>query len=135
MLLEWKSEYAIGIPQIDAQHREIFRRVAKLHEALWKGEVGEELVRVFAFLDEYTQTHFRDEEELMTACQYSLLPLHRAEHQDLIRRLAVWKAGVSRGDLGLTLQVVTTLAEWLRSHITLSDQALAYVIRDQGKAA
>ncbi len=135
MPLSWREEYAVGIQRIDDQHREIFARIGNLFHGLQQGQGSEELRRTFAFLEEYTQTHFRDEEELMAASRYVLLPQHRAEHQALIRQLAVWRAGVDQADLRLILQAATMLGEWLRRHIAGSDQALARVVQGRQEAA
>jgi hemerythrin len=135
MQFEWKKQYAVGVPAIDEQHQEIFRRIEKLHQALWDGQSPDELIRTLAFLDDYTQAHFRAEEALMEAHAYALLPQHRAEHADLIRQLAGWKAEAARGGLRLTMEVATTLATWLRAHIAMSDRALAHLVRGNDRAA
>jgi hemerythrin-like metal-binding protein len=135
MPMEWKDEFATGIPGIDDQHKELFHRIGKLHDALREGKAGEELGQILAFLVAYTRDHFREEEELMAAHHYILLPSHRSEHQGLVRQLAAWIETDGTPDLRLTLDVASKLAEWLRAHILKSDLAYARVIGDKRKAA
>lgn len=135
MPLAWSDEYALGIPRLDEQHRELFRRIGLLHEALMAGQPGAEVISVLDFLTEYTQSHFREEEELMATHGYALLPQHRAEHQALVHDIASWKKGRAETQLNLTLQLSSSLAEWLRGHILGSDRGFARTILRNRRAA
>jgi hemerythrin len=135
MTLVWDDAFAIGIPTIDSQHRELFKRVGQLVEALMAGSADHEVYRILAFLKEYTITHFRDEEELMAKHGYALLELHRAEHQALIRQLADWTHPGGEAGLRLTLDITHSLSQWLRTHIIRNDRAFAETIFGLRKAA
>jgi hemerythrin-like metal-binding protein len=135
MPLAWNEEYAVGIPRIDEHHRELFRRIGALHEALMAGPPSDEVTRLLDFLADYTQYHFREEEELMAEHGYAFLPQHRAEHQLLVHQISSWKKGRSEGRLSLTLQVAYSLAEWLRGHVLGSDRAFARTILGYRRAA
>ncbi|HEX9051709.1 MAG TPA: hypothetical protein VF841_14355 [Anaeromyxobacter sp.] len=50
--LEWTQALSVGVEEIDAQHRELFRRAARLLEGIRGGE-PEELGQLFDFLHEY----------------------------------------------------------------------------------
>jgi hemerythrin-like metal-binding protein len=135
MPLVWSDDYAIDVPQIDEHHRELFRRIGALHEALMAGRPDGEVTRVLDYLSDYTQYHFREEEALMAEHGYALLPQHRAEHERIVRELSSWKTGGAEGRLSLTLQLSHTLAEWLRGHILGSDRAYARTIFGKRRAA
>jgi hemerythrin len=105
MPLAWSEEYALGIPRIDEHHRELFRCIGALHEALMAGQPSGEVTRILDFLADYTQYHFRAEEELMAQHGYAFLPQHRAEHQALVQQVSSWKKGRAEGQLSLTMQI------------------------------
>jgi hemerythrin-like metal-binding protein len=135
MPLAWSEECAIGIPQIDEHHRELFRSIGALHEALMAGRPSGEVTRLLDFLADYTQYHFREEEELMARHGYVFLPQHRAEHQALVQQVSSWKQGRAEGQLSLTMQIACSLAEWLRGHVLGSDRAFARTIFGDRRAA
>lgn len=129
MGLEWTDALALGIPEIDAQHRELFARVDRLLGAALQGSDAE-VGPLLGYLREYAATHFAAEEELMAAARYPGLRLHRAEHdrfaaelEDLERAYRAGGAAAVSGRLG------SALAEWLRDHVYLTDTALARFVK------
>ena len=55
--LEWTEALSVGVEEIDAQHRELFRRAARLLEGIHAGE-PEELGALLDFLYRYAVEHF-----------------------------------------------------------------------------
>lgn len=132
---EWNDTYATGIVMIDEQHRELFRRVGTLFDAIRSGQDTDQVPRMLEFLTDYTRDHFRDEEQLMAAHGYQFLALHRAEHQALVHQLADWIAGGAGEDLRLTMELACILNQWLSGHIVRSDMAFVPFILRGRKAA
>ncbi|HVP66397.1 MAG TPA: bacteriohemerythrin [Anaeromyxobacteraceae bacterium] len=126
MAIKWTSALAVGIPAIDEQHQELFRRVAGLLEAM-RASDPREVARVMAFLGEYVIEHFRMEEGLMQSYGYTQFALHKAAHDrfvtdyaDMRKKLEV-KGAVSF----VTIQVKTWLCDWLVAHVSGTDMAFA----------
>lgn len=65
-LAEWSSKIEVGLPEIDAQHRQLFELAAT-----FAGD-GEQIrvLKSLAMLTEYVKVHLREEEEMMAACRY-----------------------------------------------------------------
>ena len=83
-LLEWKSDYAVGVDSVDHEHRELIALINELHEALSKP--GEEL-SVEEFLGEiYAKiaAHFALEERVMREQGYDQFEDHKADHERLL---------------------------------------------------
>lgn len=64
-MLEWKSEYSVGVERLDAQHRKLFDYFNQLDAAMQKGRGREVIGQVLANLASNTREHFRQEEDLM----------------------------------------------------------------------
>lgn len=123
----WNKTLAIGIPALDAQHRELFDRADALLAALQAGRAEAELERLFWFLDDYCQSHFAEEERLMLEAGFPGLDGQRAAHaefteelEDLVDRFR--RAGPSP-ELAEALRRL--VSGWLVAHVQGSDLALA----------
>ena len=67
----WNADLAVGVPDIDAQHQELFRRADALLAAMKERQPADrEVERLFLFLDEYCSRHFASEERLMREKKY-----------------------------------------------------------------
>jgi len=135
MRLEWDNNLAIGVNEIDEQHKELFKRFDKLLEACNNGLGKEEIGHLLSFLDEYVQTHFRDEERLQVAHDFPDYPTHRVAHRGFVERLGQLKQDL-HGD-GASLSVIITtntmLLDWLVNHIAVMDKKIGTHIAARGK--
>ncbi len=125
MPLEWTPELSVGDAVIDAQHRELFRRAARLLEGLRRGEPGE-IGELVGFLREYVVEHFSTEEALMREVRYPGFARHKAEHDRFVSDLLAFAAEVERDGSGAFMSVKAShwLTEWLREHLSGTDAAL-----------
>lgn len=124
--MTWTPALALGIDEIDAQHQEFFRRGAQLLEGMMKGDVAS-VGPLFDYLGTYVVDHFATEERLMQESQFPGYNVHRAAHERFVRDYqALRKLHTQSGaSAAVTIKARTWLAEWLRSHIGNTDQALA----------
>ena len=123
--LRWTTALSIGVPELDAHHEELFRRVDRLLDAMLVHDRSE-AVRLLAFLQTYARDHFEAEERLMRESAYPDLELHVAEHvafsaeiAELVRTLAEQGPSAS-----LVLRLEREVTGWLRDHIYSTDLAL-----------
>lgn len=130
MPLEWTSDLSVGDEEIDAQHREIFRRVARLIEGAQRGE-PEELAGLVQYLHEYAVTHFGAEEGRMRGARYPELARHKAEHDRFLSDLLAIGRELDRSGPGafLSLRVNHWLLGWVKEHVSVTDAALAAFLR------
>jgi hemerythrin len=125
MAIRWTSALAIGVPDLDAQHEELFRRVDRLHDAMLardRAEAGE-LIR---FLQSYVAEHLAAEERLMRETRYPDEANHLAEHASFAAEID--DLAETLADEGVTPRLVLRLARevsgWLQNHICTTDVAL-----------
>ena len=133
-LFSWKDIYGIGVPDIDAQHRQLYRLADELHQALNAGQGKEALATVLKNLIDYTKTHFAAEERLMQRCGYSELAAHKAQHENLTRKVVELQQQFQAGKLMLSIEVMRFLSDWLRQHIGSSDRKYAPFVIDKAVA-
>jgi hemerythrin len=126
MVVVWNDNLATGYEEINAQHKEIFRRFNDLQSACQEGKGLLELSNLFGFLDEYIRNHFELEERLQLAHDYPGYLTHQEEHahfsQD-IRRLEV-QLDTHGTTPALLLKTNMVLVDWLIRHFTWTDKKL-----------
>ena len=122
----WDPALALGHPEIDAQHQEIFRRYAALVSAMESGHPGD-VATLFEFLAGYAVKHFAAEEHVMAATRYPGANVHAAAHARFVRELADLRALYegSGASQGVVVKARTWIDDWLRAHIMGVDQGLA----------
>jgi len=136
MNIEWTSDLAIGVTEIDDQHKEIFKRFDRLLTACNEGKGKDEVLRLLLFLDDYVKEHFAAEEGLQMRNSYPEYPSHKSEH---LRFMAdVDRLAREFRDEGATLPLVIqtnrTLSSWLMQHIKRSDMAFSRYLRENRTA-
>ncbi len=130
----WSDDYALQLPEIDEQHKYLFRLINEVWLAVANKADREKALAVISALEHYTVTHFAAEEAFMREQQYSRYHEHRAEHEKFVARIALEKSSVKAGSF-LSLELVHFLRDWLVQHIRFSDRAYADEFRDREKAA
>lgn len=116
-MFPWSSEFSVGVPEMDAQHRHLVGLLNRLHNAMATGQGRAVLASVLNDLARYTQSHFRAEEALMQRHHYPDLASHRAEHERLVSAVQRHIADLQASKITLTVQVMQFLKEWLVTHI------------------
>jgi len=129
--MDWKSEYSIGIPEIDAQHRQLLECIDRLETAADEHQRELSVYFVLEELTDYSRVTFAVEEIVMRLFDYPGLEAHAAEHRKFSERLqSMEKAELQIHDMHT--QVSTYLREWLTRHIMISDKQCAAYLLGQG---
>ena len=123
----WKNEYAVGIDEIDDQHKGLVECIANLEKSI---EAIDEKQRWTAIhyavvqLFDYARIHFSVEESLMRILGYPQRDAHIAQHKVFTSFLEnVQRKSVTHdidGD-----EIVGFLREWLLTHIVRDDKQYA----------
>ncbi len=122
MALHWSSALAVGVPEIDLQHEEMFARVDRLHDAMLARD-RTEVVRMLRFLVEYVHHHLGAEETLMESVEYPQLVRHRQAHESFKRQVEALASQVEA--VGVSALVVhrveREVSSWLHDHVCGAD--------------
>lgn len=117
-LAEWSPEILVGLPNIDAQHRQLFDLAAT-----FAGD-GDQIrvLKSLAMLTEYVKVHLREEEQMMAACGYPGLEAHRQLHAEFRRMLFTLLENAKRMTLDEIADEVKFLINgWFYNHILVAD--------------
>jgi hemerythrin len=130
--INWYPALELGIREVDDQHRELFRRVDALLEAMAARRGPEVLGPLFDYLGQYAIEHFGAEEALMRAHRYPVRAEHEAEHRRFTEDFAALRSEYDRdGPTALLLVKVNgRVSQWLAGHISRTDKALGAFLRD-----
>jgi hemerythrin len=131
-IITWSDEFSVHVKEIDAQHRHLFKLVNDLHDAMLKGQGKTVLATILDELVDYTRVHFTTEEELMQHCNYVGLAGHRIEHDQFTKKVLDLKTRCGKGEIGLTIQVMDFLKDWLKNHITGTDKKYSTALHARG---
>jgi hemerythrin len=131
MGIVWRESLAIGVPEIDRQHKELLSRFDSLLKACEAGKGMEALQKLLGFLDDYVVSHFSDEEDIQRNRRYPGYAAHKREHDGFIARLKTLKDEINTD--GVALHHVTEtnnmLLKWLINHIAKVDGDLGAYLR------
>ena len=133
MAVAWTEELAIGVEQIDEQHKEIFRRVNALLEACKSGKGKEAVGETVKFLENYVVEHFAAEENIQLHYSYPDYKLHKAMHEAFIADVQGLKKMLDEQGATLTAVLRTNqlVVDWLVKHIKKADKDLGEHVRRQ----
>lgn len=127
----WTEALAVGIEDVDAQHKALFEQADRLLEAAKRGAGQEELQRTVDFLGRYVVEHFQTEERYMDRYAYPESAAHKKQHADLVQyyKNVSNKMRQEGASLSMLFGVQKYIIDWLNNHIRKSDQALGAYLK------
>lgn len=133
MSIEWSNTLSTGLEWQDRHHKELFKRINKLLDAMTLGYGKDELVKVFDFLDDYFVFHFEAEEQAMSKFSYPGMITHLAEHTGFIERISELRDECKKGpSTALAIRTQREIVDWLLNHIGGIDKTLGAFILKAG---
>ena len=131
MLLEWDDQkFGTGFEEIDAQHKELFRRINLLIEAIERNSLAKaEAGNLMYYLDDYEHQHFACEEGVMERHHCSACPRNKADHAGFVKSFKELRLAFDRE--GITPEFVARIhrdvVEWIENHVANVDTGLRTV--------
>ncbi len=128
---QWSDDLAIGVEEIDAQHRELYATTATLRDAMRSNRL-DRVPEVLEFLERYAVEHFATEERYMEATAYPDLPVHRTAHRDFVDGFLQHKSSFASGIRpSLVVDLSDWLGRWLGEHIRKMDGQMGRHLRSR----
>jgi hemerythrin len=133
MGIEWRESLAIGVAEIDNQHKELLARFDNLLKACETGKGMIELKQVLLFLNEYIIKHFSDEEAMQKLRNYPGYESHKKEHDHFVERIKALQGEVDREGIAIhhVMETNNLLLKWLIHHISTVDVELGKFLKNQ----
>lgn len=125
--IEWTDEFKLGLPVIDAEHRELLEVCNQFLDAVNNGQAVAELARILEKMILLTRAHFVAEERMLDRNGYPGLVVHKAEHERLLIQaealLTRYRDAAQEDEIrNLTMETASFLQTWLLDHIRTNDR-------------
>ena len=125
------SKYALGIPEIDAQHERWLDLIELFHDAskgnLASKEASDAAKRTLSELISYTSEHFSTEEEFMASTGFPGMAEHKMAHDRIFSALSSLAREMSENPRSpsVSLRLGAVTSSWLLGHIVTEDRKYA----------
>jgi len=123
-LIEWKENYSVGVPAVDAEHRELIELINTLYDGM---RLNEREPDVMAFLGEiYARiaSHFALEELLMRRHEYDEYREHKRDHEQLLEEIRDIMDDYEDGRMLDEDELARRLDRWFSEHFRTRDARL-----------
>lgn len=124
-LAQWSESYAIGIENIDQQHRYLFDLFKQLQDVNERSQFEACFMKVYR----YTREHFSAEEKIMKEHHYPKYEYHCQLHNKLLFKFNELAQKVIN-DFSYKEELITFLGDWLVFHIVGEDMELGTFIEN-----
>jgi hemerythrin len=126
-IIKWSSDFALGIDEIDEQHKALVGMINALDASTHGEYKPENMRRLLDELNAYVKDHFGFEERLMAGggCSQELVTRHCGEHAYFRSVLRDLSADFENGRTSITVTLIEYLVHWLLHHIVVVDRAMA----------
>jgi hemerythrin len=132
--IEWSESFSVAVPTFDAQHKQLFRLVDQLHDAMKSGKTRETMGQILGELVKYTKNHFAAEENAMLAASYPEFAAHKAEHDNFTSKVDHFARDFRQGAAGITIELMDFLTDWLKTHILTTDKKYSAALLERVSA-
>ena len=127
--LQWTKDHTAFVPEIDAEHQEMFSLLQELRQAVVGGERQRLASRLQSFTAEVNR-HFRHEEKLMLAARYQAFAWHQQQHHTGRAKLAALAEFTKREERTSMVEAFEAVVEWLRDHTGVADRMFGSHLRN-----
>ncbi len=127
-MIQWREEFALGVPAIDEQHQKLFEIANRAYYLLKNellGDKYDQIIAIFEELKDYAVYHFSFEENYMTSIGYKKFLSHKVHHDDFIEKIN--ETDLDEIDQNQEQYLIDTLefiVQWIEKHILGVDKKI-----------
>ena len=121
-MIAWSSSLSVDVAEIDSQHQKLVKMINELNDAMRVGKSKEVLGNIVKGLISYVQIHFATEEKYFDQFKYPETGAHKQEHGNFTQKVAEFAKKFQAGQLGISIELMDFLSDWLGTHIKGSDK-------------
>jgi hemerythrin-like metal-binding protein len=131
-VIVWNPEFSVNIQVVDDQHKALVDTINTLYDAMSEGRGGTVLSQIFNNLAEYTTVHFATEEDIMIRFSYPDYEEHASAHSICAAKVSDFKQRFDKGEISMSIELVTFLVNWLHNHLLEMDQKYKAFFKEKG---
>lgn len=132
--IKWTPELSVGVSEIDEQHQKLYAIIDELKQLQNKVLDKRALLGILTQLVDYSDYHFRTEDNYMIENSYPLFLSHRKEHLAYIKNLGELINNLEKTGTLPPEDILNFLCDWWQTHIVQSDLKYARYIKAEKKA-
>jgi hemerythrin len=129
-VFKWSSSYATSVPEVDAEHREIFEIARRADRAIRARQQPRNLVPLLQELMAHVAEHFAHEERLMRAAKCPSYAWHKSLHESAALKAVDLARRSRRGDKEAAPLLLEFLSAWMNDHMRLADRIMGAHLRN-----
>ncbi len=130
--ITWDDKYSVGINICNEQHKKLIEALNMLHKAMKQGDGNEIIGSTIKKLIDYTEIHFRTEEELFEKYNYPEKKKHVEEHNSFIKKVSDFKLDLDSRQILISINLLQFLKTWLFNHISVVDKKYSAFLNSKG---
>lgn len=128
-MIQWSNDYSVGYKKIDKQHQGLVNILNDLELLLGSDEISNDILFIkisdlLTKLIDYTEVHFKTEEEAFEVSDYENTQQHIEVHNDFIIKISDFLRDLVFGQdiRKITKDMHSFLVNWFVEHINGEDQ-------------
>ncbi len=129
--MQWNEYTTVGVPLIDSRNCKLADCLSNLRAAIRKQVCRYTIEDAIAFLEEYREVHFCEEEYYMKHYGYPGYDAHKERHRQFALEINYLKEELYniktlglRGSYELSVETVQVISDWIHDHIMTEDGKL-----------
>jgi len=131
-LIQWNNAMSVGVTEIDTQHKRLITMINELSDAMRDHKAKDVIGNIVDSMLSYTASHFTLEEKYFDQFRYPDTVIHKKEHADFVKKVTAFREDYVKGRLGLSVEILYFLSDWLKNHIQGSDRKYAPFFQEKG---
>ena len=133
--ISWSDSLSVGVPEIDAEHRQFVRRVNELNEAIVGCKDKRTVERLLDLMLMEATHHFWHEQRLLAQRKYPLRAEHAARHAQLTAQFDRGMKDFKQADVSFTWALKGLyIKQLLVDHLLRDDMRYRDFLRQQDGA-
>jgi hemerythrin-like metal-binding protein len=121
-LFKWDKIYSVGHEEIDNQHRKLIEMINQAYNAIISDRSLQEAESLIDKMYDYTDYHFKMEENYFQKLNYPEKDTHIKEHKLFLKKIKTFKSDLKSADDEVITHIFTFLRDWLVKHILYVDK-------------
>jgi len=123
-LLQWKTEYSVGIDSMDHEHREMIDLINGLYEKIGVDSNADQVEEILGEIFNTISMHFALEERMMRNSSYSEYQAHKDDHEELLDQIRDMMDDFDADRSSGAARLEQSLSDWFAGHFSTFDARL-----------
>ena len=132
--IRWDDSFSVNQPEIDEQHRKWIDIYNMMDRAMFEPSLSrqtEVIAQALEMVLDFTNSHFRFEEEFMRRVGYPDIVPHVRMHKDFDSMIYRYYRDISMGEPLLNTRLLKIIREWLFEHALVEDRKFCQFAQQQ----